>query len=260
MASIDLNSDVGEGFGLFRSDTDAAVLDHVTSANIACGMHAGDPQIIRSTINLAKRRGVAIGAHPGFHDLQGGGRREIRLSSDDLYSLVVYQVGAVQAFAKAADTRLSHVKIHGAMYNMAARDPAMARVICEAVSDVDRSLVFVGLAGSHLVRAARETGLVAAEEVFADRTYQDDGSLTPRGHPLAMIVDVEQSIAQVMRMVRSGVVRSINGVDVQVQPDTLCIHGDQPHAAQFAQEIRRALIADGVAVHQLASTPISRTA
>lgn len=253
MASIDLNSDVGEGFGIYRAGSDAAVLDHVTSANIACGMHAGDPQIIAATVKLARERGVSIGAHPGFADLQGFGRKPMNLGRDELYNLMVYQIGALQAFAAASGGRLAHVKTHGALYNMAARDPAMAKTICEAVCDIDRGLVFFGLAGSELVRAARTAGLTVAEEVFADRTYQDDGSLTPRGHPLAMIEDLDQSIDQVMRMVCSGVVRSINGVDVPVKPDTLCIHGDQPGAAKFAQAIREALQAEGVTVRPFGS-------
>jgi len=248
MATIDFNSDVGESFGIYRLGNDAAVLEHVSSANVACGMHAGDPQTIAATVRTAVSRGVAVGAHPGFADLQGFGRRPVQLGRDELYNLVVYQIGALQAFAKAAGTRLAHVKVHGALYNMAAREPAMAQTICAAVRDVDRELVFFGLAGSALVTAGHDAGLTVAEEVFADRSYQDDGSLTPRGHAKAMITDVEQAIAQVLRMVRDGVVRSVNGVDVPVRPDTLCIHGDQPGAAEFARRIRQALEAEGIVI------------
>ncbi|WP_061937843.1 LamB/YcsF family protein [Collimonas pratensis] len=257
MASIDLNSDVGESYGIYRLGNDAAVLDHVSSANVACGMHAGDPQTIAATVQLAIARGVSIGAHPGFADLQGFGRRPMHLGVEELYNLMLYQIGALQAFAKAAGNRLVHVKTHGALYNMAARDRAMARAICDAVRDADRELVFFGLAGSELVHAARDTGLTVAEEVFADRTYQDDGSLTPRTDPRAMITDVQQSVDQVLRMVRFGVVRSVNGVDVPVRPDTLCIHGDQPGAAQFAQVIRQALEAEGIAVRAIGHVPTS---
>ena len=256
MASIDFNSDVGESYGVYRLGDDAAVLDHVTSANVACGMHAGDPQTIAATIGLAIARGVSIGAHPGFADLQGFGRRPMQLGRDELNHLMVYQIGALQAFCKAAGTRLAHVKAHGALYNMAARDPVMARAIADAVFAVDPQLVFYGLAGSALVRSAREAGLVVAEEVFADRSYQDDGTLTPRSHPRAMITDIEQSVAQVLRMVRSGVVSSINGVDVHVQPDTLCIHGDQPDAANFARAIRQALEAEGVSIRPVSQRSI----
>ncbi|KAB7623753.1 LamB/YcsF family protein [Verminephrobacter eiseniae] len=253
MASIDLNSDVGESYGRYQLGDDAAVLDHVSSANVACGMHAGDPSTIATTVGLALARGVAIGAHPGFADLQGFGRRPMQLAPDALYHLVLYQIGALQAFCTAAGTRLAHVKAHGALYNMAVRDSAMAHAICCAVRAVDARLIFYGLAGSELVRTARAAGLTVAEEVFADRSYQDDGSLTPRTDPRAMITDIQQSVEQVLRMVRSGLVRSVHGVDVPVRPDTLCIHGDQPGAAQFAQAIRAALEAEGIAI-----APITR--
>lgn len=256
MKTIDFNSDVGEGFGIYRLGSDRSVLECVSSANIACGMHAGDPQSIAETMGVAVELGVSVGAHPGFADLQGFGRRPMHLSSQEIYNLVVYQVGALQAFAKAAGARLAHVKTHGALYNMAARDPAMAKAVAQAVRDVDDELVFFGLAGSALVVAGQEIGLIVAEEVFADRTYQDDGSLTPRAHPCAMITDIDQSIAQVLRMVREGYVRSVNGVDIAVHADTLCIHGDQPGAAKFAQGIRQALATEGVAI----KAPANRTA
>ncbi len=220
-------------------------------------MHAGDPQTIATTVELARARGVSIGAHPGFADLQGFGRRPMQLGRDELYHLMLYQIGALQAFCRAAGTRLAHVKTHGALYNMAARDSAMARAIADAVCAVDPALVFYGLAGSDLVRSARDAGLVVAEEVFADRSYQDDGTLTPRAHPRAMITDIEQSVAQVLRMVRFGVVRSINGVDVPVRPDTLCIHGDQPDAANFARAIRQALQAEGVSIRPPGSSAVA---
>ena len=258
MASIDFNSDVGESYGIYRLGDDAAVLDHVTSANVACGMHAGDPQTIAATVRLAVARGVSIGAHPGFADILGFGRRPMQLDRDELYHLMLYQIGALQAFCKAAGTRLAHVKTHGALYNMAARDANMARAICDAVRDLDPQLVFYGLAGSELVRSAREVGLTVAEEVFADRSYQNDGSLTPRSDPRAMITNVQESVDQVLRMVRSGVVRSVHGVDVPVRPDTLCIHGDQPGASQFAQAIRQALEAEGIAIRPMGHGPATR--
>ncbi|WP_354686243.1 5-oxoprolinase subunit PxpA [Cupriavidus necator] len=255
MAEMDFNSDLGESFGIYRLGDDAAVLPHISSANIACGLHAGDPQTIAATVRAAVAQGVAVGAHPGFADLQGFGRRAMTLSHGEIYNLTVYQVGAVQAFARAAGSRLAHVKPHGALYNMAARDHGMARALCEAVRDVDPSLVFFGLAGSALVRAARETGLAVAEEVFADRSYQADGSLTPRGQPGAMITDVGTAVAQVLRMVRDGVVRSQQGTDVPLRADTLCIHGDQPGAAGFARDIRAALAAEGIPVRAPRTKP-----
>lgn len=248
MAEIDFNSDLGESFGVYRLGDDAAVLPHISSANIACGMHAGDPQTIAATVRAAVAQGVAVGAHPGFADLQGFGRRAMQLSHGELYDLTVYQVGALQAFASTAGGRLAHVKPHGALYNMAARDRGLARALVEAVRDVDPALVFFGLAGSELVRAARETGLAVAEEVFADRTYQADGSPTPRGQPGAVITDIKAAIDQVLCMVHRGVVRSLQGTEVPVRADTLCIHGDQPAAAEFARAIRIALEADGITI------------
>ncbi|PLP96813.1 lactam utilization protein LamB [Cupriavidus pauculus] len=246
MLKLDFNSDLGENFGLYKLGDDTAVLSQISSANVACGFHAGDPQTIAATVRNAVANGVSVGAHPGFQDLQGFGRRAIQMSHGEIYNLTVYQVGAVKAFAEAAGSRLAHVKAHGALYNMAAKDLGMARALAEAVHDVDSSLVFFGLAGSELVRAGREAGLHVAEEVFADRSYQADGSLTPRGQPGAMITDVDTAISQVLRMVREGVVRSQQGVDVPVKADTLCIHGDQPGAATFARDIRAALIAEGI--------------
>lgn len=245
---LDFNSDLGESFGVYRLGDDAAVLPHVSSANIACGFHAGDPRTIARTVQAARAAGAAVGAHPGFPDLPGFGRRDMQLSADELYAITVYQVGAVKAFAEAAGTRLAHVKPHGALYNLAARRREIAEPICAAVRDVDPALVFYALAGSAMVDAARDAGLRVAQEVFADRTYQDDGSLTPRGDPRALITDVDISIRQVFGMLRDGVVHSVNGVAIPIEPDTLCIHGDQPGAAAFAQRIRAALDEAGIAV------------
>ncbi len=246
MREIDLNCDMGEGFGAYAMGDDLALLEHVTSANIACGFHAGDPGIIARTTKAAVARGVAVGAHPSLPDLQGFGRREMKISAGDVYDLVVYQIGAVQAFAAAAGSRLRHVKIHGALYNMAAKDEALSRAMCEAVRDVDPRLVFYALSGSTTERVARDIGVPVACEAFADRSYQDDGTLTPRSRPGAMITDVEQSIAQVRRMIADGAVRAQSGKDVPLRVDTICIHGDQPGAVEFAQRLRAALASDGV--------------
>ncbi len=194
---------------------------------------------------------MAVGAHPGFPDLQGFGRRPMTLTKAEAYDSVLYQVGALAGFARAAGGRLSHVKPHGMLYNMAAKDPTLAEAIAQAVRDFDRELVFYGLAGSELIRAAEKVGLRAAGEVFSDRSYQDDGSLTPRSHPGAMIEDVEVSVAQVKRMVFEGKVRSVSGKDVPVKADTLCIHGDQPGAVAFARRIRDELARAGVEVKAL---------
>ncbi len=253
MQRIDFNCDMGESYGAWRMGDDAALLDHVTSANIACGFHAGDPATIHRTVRAAVARGVAIGAHPSLPDLQGFGRRAMAIGPAEAYDIVVYQIGALDAFARACGGRLSHVKAHGALYNTAAKDRALADAIAGAVRDVDRSLVLYGLSGSELVRAGEAAGLTVAAEVFGDRTYQDDGSLTPRGRPDAMIEEVEASIAQVKRMVLEGKVRSVSGKDVPVRADTLCIHGDQPGALAFAKRIRAALAQAGVEVKTLAA-------
>ena len=251
MPRIDLNCDMGESFGAWHMGNDGAVLEHVTSANVACGFHAGDPRTMRATVKAALARGVAVGAHPGFPDLQGFGRRAMTLSSSEAYDTVLYQIGALAGFAQAAGGRLSHVKAHGMLYNMAAKDATLALAIAQAVRDFDRELVFFGLAGSELVRAAEKAGLRAAGEVFADRSYQDDGSLTPRSQPGAMIEDVDVAVAQVKRMVLEGVVRSVSGKDVPVKADTLCIHGDQPGAAAFAARIRDEMRRAGVEIRAL---------
>ena len=235
---IDLNCDMGESFGAWKLGNDEAILGHVTSANIACGFHAGDPRTMQRTVAAAFERGVRVGAHPG---LQGR-------TPAEAYAIVVYQVGALSGFARVLGGRLDHVKAHGALYNMAAKDPTLADAIARAVRDVDAGLVLFGLAGSEMIRAAEDVGLRAASEVFADRTYQDDGSLSPRGLPGAMIEDPELAVAQVMRMVREGKVRSLQGNDVPVRAETLCIHGDQPGALAFVTQIRQALAAAGVAV------------
>jgi 5-oxoprolinase (ATP-hydrolysing) subunit A len=248
MARIDLNCDMGEGFGAYRMGDDLAILDHVTSANIACGFHAGDAATMHRTVEAALAKDVAVGAHPGLPDLQGFGRRTMALTPREAYDIVVYQVGALAGFAQASGGRLSHVKAHGALYNMAARDYRLSEAIAQAVRDVDRELILFGLAGSETIRAAQALGLRAAGEVFADRTYQDDGSLTPRSRPDAMIQDVEAAVVQVRRMVNEGMVRSTGGNDVRVQADTLCIHGDQPGALTFVRRIRGELERDGVVV------------
>ena len=252
MKTLDLNCDMGEGMGAWKMGDDAALLDYVSSANIACGYHAGDPGIIHRTVELAIDKGVAVGAHPSLPDLQGFGRRPMQVSPAEAYDMVLYQIGALGAFAVACGGKLAHVKPHGALYNMAAKDGKLARAIAHAIKDFDPALVLFGLAGSELVRAGEQAGLKTANEVFADRTYQADGSLTPRSELGAMIPDVKGSIAQVKRMVEEGKVRSVDGTDVAVRADTLCIHGDEPNAVEFARSIRRALTEAGVQVAPIA--------
>jgi len=242
---LDLNCDMGEGFGAYAMGDDIAILDCVSSANIACGFHAGDPPTMRRIVGAALAKGVAVGAHPGLPDLQGFGRREMKVSPAEAYAMVLYQVGALAGFVQAAGGRLNHVKPHGALYNMAVKDRKLSEAIAQAVYDFDPGLVYFGLAGSVMIEAAEGLGLRAASEVFADRSYQDDGSLTPRSLPGAMIEDEEQSLAQVRQML-DGTVTAQSGRRVPVRADTLCLHGDQPGALAFAQRIRRELQADGV--------------
>ena len=245
--TLDINCDMGESFGAFVMGNDLEVLAHVTSANIACGMHAGDPGVMHRTVAAAVERGVAVGAHPGLPDLQGFGRRVMVLSPAEVYDLTVYQIGALWAFTRAAGTTLHHVKAHGALYNMTAKDPAIADAVARATRDVDPSLI-VYVATATMADAATALGLPVAYEVFADRTYQDDATLTPRSQADAMIEDPDLSIAQVKGMVVGGYVTSQNGKRVPVRADTLCIHGDQPGAATFARRIREALTQDGIRI------------
>ncbi len=248
MKTIDLNCDMGEGFGAWQMGDDAALLDHVSSANIACGFHAGDPGTMHRTVKLAIKKGVAVGAHPSLPDLQGFGRRAMKVSAAEVYDLVLYQIGALAGFARACGGRLAHVKAHGALYHMAAREAPLAQAIAQAVRDFDTGLILFGLSGSELIRAGETAGLKTASEVFADRNYETDGSLTPRTQADAVVDDVETAIARVRRMIGDGKVRSRQGGDVEVRADTLCIHGDEPGALEFAKRIRAALQTDGVRV------------
>lgn len=241
MAWIDLNCDLGEGAG-----NDAELLGIVTSANIACGGHAGDEATMRETARLATTAGVAIGAHPGFVDRAHFGRRELPVAPGAVKALVREQIERLRAI-----TAIGHVKPHGALYNLAARDPAVATEIAEAVAAVDDSLILVGLAGSALVTAGRRAGLRVAGEGFSDRTYQADGSLTPRNRPDAMIASVEASVAQVLGMVRDRMVRTTDGVTLAIAVDTVCLHGDGAHAVAFARRLRAALATASITMKAL---------
>ncbi|WP_257388010.1 LamB/YcsF family protein [Tahibacter caeni] len=248
MRRIDLNCDLGESYGAWRMGEDDAVLAEVSSANIACGFHAGDPETMRRTVRLAVARGVAIGAHPSLPDLQGFGRREMSIGTDEAYALTVYQIGALAAFAHAAGGALHHVKPHGALYNMAARDASLAQAIAAAVADVDRGLILVGLAGSALPQAGRAAGLAVAAEAFCDRRYRADGSLTPRREAGAVIDEVEAAVAQGLSIALRGEATAGDGSRVAVAADTLCIHGDKPDAAAFARRLRAALTEAGITI------------
>ncbi|MGE6487031.1 LamB/YcsF family protein [Paenisporosarcina sp. NPDC076898] len=238
---VDLNCDMGESFGAYKMGNDEEILDFVTSANIACGFHAGDPSTMRKTVKLALEKGVGIGAHPGFQDLTGFGRRNIFVSPQEAYELVVYQIGALYGFVKSEGGVMQHVKPHGALFNMAATDAALSEAIAEAIYAVNPELVLFGLSGSEIVKAGEKIGLRTANEVFSDRTYQADGTLTSRKEANALITDTDTAIGQVVRMVREGLVTSTDGKEVTIQADTVCIHGDGVHALDFARRISQTL-------------------
>ncbi|WNQ14063.1 5-oxoprolinase subunit PxpA [Paenibacillus aurantius] len=259
MKYADLNCDMGESFGAYKLGQDAEMLSYVTSANIACGFHAGDASTMRRTVKLALEKGVAIGAHPGLQDLIGFGRRRMEISPQEAYDIVVYQIGALWGVVRSEGGTLQHVKAHGELYNMAAVKPDLAEAIAEAVYKVDPELILFGLAGSEWIRTGRKAGLRTASEVFSDRTYQADGALTSRRETDALITDDREAVAQVLRMVNEGKVLSQQNVDVGIQADTICIHGDGEHALAFAKTIRDSLKKSGVVVQPIGQTMKVRT-
>ena len=245
---VDLNCDMGESFGRWELGADEAIMPHISSANIACGAHAGDTAVMRRTVRLAVRHGVACGAHPGFADLAGFGRREIPISPTDAGDLVLYQLGALAAIAASEGARLRHVKAHGALYNMAARDRALTEAIAGAVASFDRTLIFFGLAGSAMLEAGRQAGLSVAAEGFADRSYEPDGSLTPRSLAGSVIHDVDAVVARAIRMARDGRVQARSGTDIPLRVETICVHGDTPGADRLAAALRSGLLAAGIEI------------
>ncbi|AZB43929.1 LamB/YcsF family protein [Bacillus sp. FJAT-42376] len=245
---IDLNCDLGESFGSYRIGNDEAILPLVSSVNIACGYHAGDPSVMRKTVRQALDSHAAIGAHPGLPDLQGFGRRAWTLSPDEAYDIVLYQIGALDGFVRSEGGRMHHVKPHGALYNMAAADPFLAKAIAKAIYKYDASLILFGLSGSELLKAGKETGLKTASEVFADRTYQSSGALTPRTHPHALITDHGTAIEQVKKMILEQKTMSTDGQEIPITADTVCIHGDGAHALEFAEKIGRELQQSGIEI------------
>jgi 5-oxoprolinase (ATP-hydrolysing) subunit A len=246
MKKIDLNCDMGESFGAWQMGADAEIMPLITSANIACGFHAGDPATIRKTVRLALDHGVAVGAHPSLPDLQGFGRRPMKITPDEMYDLVLYQSGALEAFVRAAGARLHHVKCHGALYNMAATDEGLSSAMARAVKDLGGEVILYALSNSLMMKIAKQQGLRVAGEVFGDRSYQDDGTLTPRGRPGAMIEDEKKAVAQALAMIEDGQVTAQSGKRVPVAPDTLCLHGDQPGAVLFAKALRASFKQRGI--------------
>jgi UPF0271 protein len=247
--TIDLNCDLGESFGAWQMGNDAAMIDLATSVNVACGFHAGDADTMRKTVQLAKARGVSIGAHPGYRDLHGFGRRPVAgLSAAEIENLVAYQIGALQAVATLAGHKVTHVKAHGALSNVACEDDMTARAIASAIKAVDRNLKFVVLANTRLVTAGEAAGLPLVHEVFADRAYEDDATLVSRRKPGAVLHDTAQIAERVVRMVQDRAVVSVSGKTIKVQLDTVCIHGDTPGAVEIARAVRQALKDSGIEV------------
>jgi 5-oxoprolinase (ATP-hydrolysing) subunit A len=239
MKRVDLNCDMGESYGAWTMGADAEVMPHISSANIACGFHGGDPATIRRTVRLALDNGVAIGAHPSLPDIQGFGRRAMKISPQDMYDLVVYQAGAVEGFARAAGSKLHHIKCHGALYNMAATDEGLSEAMARAARDLGNVMIYA-LSNSRMIAMVKKLGVPVAGEVFADRGYSDDGTLAPRDKPGGMIEDAAKSVKQALAMVEEGYVTSLSGKRVPVAADTMCLHGDQPGAVAFAKALRKA--------------------
>ena len=251
MLKIDLNCDLGESFGNYKIGMDEEVIKSVSSANIACGFHASDPLVMEKTVLMAKEAGVGVGAHPGFPDLVGFGRRNMNVSVPELKAMVLYQLGALDAFCRKNKIKMQHVKPHGAMYNMAAKDEKLARAIAEAVAEYDSSLILLGLSGSQMQKASGEVGLTFKKEIFADRAYEEDGSLVARTKPGAMIEDENEAIERLVTMIRYGKVRAVTGKEISVEPDSVCVHGDNPKALDFVIKIRKRLVEEGIMVERL---------
>lgn len=248
MKKIDLNCDLGESFGNYKIGLDEEVIRHISSANVACGFHASDPLVMQKTVALAKENGVCIGAHPGFPDLVGFGRRNMSVSPAEAKALVQYQIGALDAFCKAAGVKLYHVKPHGALYNMAGKDEILAQAVCEGIFEYDSNLILLGLSGSKMIEVGKKIGLRTANEVFADRAYEDDGSLVARSKHGALITDENLAVSRVVEMVKNGRVTSITGNEIEIKADSICLHGDGVKAVEFAKRIKEELLKNGVEI------------
>ena len=250
---IDLNSDLGESFGAYTIGMDEEVIKLASSVNIACGFHASDPIVMRKTVESAAKANIGIGAHPGFYDLMGFGRRNMNISPDEAYAYVTYQLGALNAFCVQQGTKIQHVKPHGALYNMAGKDYKLAEGICRAVYDFDPSIILLGLSGSEMINAGRDIGLKCANEFFSDRAYEDDGSLRARTKEGAMITDEQEAIERVVKVIKTGYVTTYSGRELELKIDSICVHGDNAHALDFVRSIRERLIGEGVEIAPLRS-------
>ncbi|MCR1839380.1 LamB/YcsF family protein [Murimonas intestini] len=251
MYKVDLNSDLGESFGRYTLGMDEKIIPLISSANVACGFHASDPVVMEETVSRAKAAGISIGAHPGYPDLMGFGRRNMDVTSGEAKAYTLYQIGALDGMCRANGVKLSHVKPHGALYNMASGDYELARGICQAVREFDKDLIVLALSGGELARAAKDMGLRTALEVFADRAYEEDGSLVNRRKAGAMIHDEELAIKRVVRMIKEKKVTSVTGRDIDIQADSVCVHGDGEKALAFVEKIRKALLEEGIGISPL---------
>ncbi len=251
MYRVDLNCDLGESFGNYTLGMDEKVIPLITSANVACGFHASDPDVMAKTIKLAKKSGIQVGAHPGFPDLMGFGRRNMSVTPEEAKHYVLYQIGALDAFCRMNGIRLQHVKPHGALYNMAAKDYELAKGICEAIASYDRNLIVLALSGGELARAAKDMGLRVALEVFADRAYEEDGSLVNRRKEGAVITDEDIAIERVIRMVKEQKVTAITGKDIEIKADSICVHGDGEKALDFVKKIRESFERENIEICSL---------
>lgn len=247
-ARVDLNCDMGESFGAYKIGLDEEAIKHISSANIACGFHAGDPQVMAKTVDLAVTHDVALGAHPSYPDLMGFGRRKMEVSPGEIKNYLLYQIGALHAFVQARGAKLQHVKPHGALYNTAAVDKKIARAIAEAVYSFDRELILLVLAHSEMEKAAEEVGLKFAREIFADRHYNSDGTLVPRSHPESVIKDSDQAAQRLVEIITTGRIKALDGSSFPVEADSVCVHGDTPGAIQHMVNLRKALKEAGIQV------------
>lgn len=246
MLRVDLNCDLGESFGNYKLGLDEEVIKFISSANVACGFHASDPLVMAKTVKIAKDAGVAVGAHPGFPDLVGFGRRNMNVLPAELKAMVQYQIGALKAFCDSNKVKMQHVKPHGAMYNMAAKDEKLAIAIAEGIAEVDDSLILLGLSGSEMLRAAEKMGLKSKKEVFADRAYEEDGTLVARTKNGSMITDENLAIERVLQMIKKGSVQAVTGKEIPIEADSICVHGDSPKALDFVKKIRAALLSEEI--------------
>jgi UPF0271 protein len=251
MYKVDLNCDLGESFGNYKIGADEEVIPYISSANIACGFHASDPIVMDNTVKLAKQYNVSVGAHPGLADLVGFGRRKMDISNKEAKAIVQYQIGALKAFSVANGIEMKHVKMHGALYNMAAKDLDLALAICEGIYEVDPNLILLALCGSKMIDAGVSTGLRVASEVFADRAYKEDGSLVERTRNGAVITDEDVAIKRVIRMIIESKVKTINGIDIKVKADSICVHGDGIKALQFVKKINQAFQKESIEIAAL---------